>query len=268
MNQKFIFYIHSEVFNPDNFSDENFNDFAKNINSVFEVARQIKADVFYTLDSVMELKDFFTDFDSSNFSQSQGNRLDVLLEDFIPFNKKYHFFKVHFAKEQTSLEPVKYPFLNETANNHLAIKIVFTQSSNSKEQLLLVHSSNHFHFCEINCFNTAINIWELINTHLPIRTYNFSPKHGNATVKAIPPKSSEKASQLLCSDNDAQTFLNSAIFDLREKKFYYNFDQIHDTYILFPYEGETPQNQFHAFHIAKEEWHKEVPTSIKKYFGK
>jgi hypothetical protein len=266
MNQKFIFYIHSEVFIPDNFSDQNFNDFAKNMNSVFEVARQIKADVYYTLDSVVDLKDFFTDLDI-NFTKSQANRLDVLLKDFISFKEKHHFFKVHFAEEQTSLEPVNYGFLN-AIDDHKAIRIVFTQNSRNKEQLLLVQASHDFYFCEINHFNQAKDIWEFINQHLPIRTYNFSSKHGNATTKAIAPKSTEKASQLLCSDLEAQTLLNSAICDLREKKFYYNFDEIHGTYILFPYEGETPQNQFHAYHITKEEWHKEIPNSIKKHFGK
>ncbi len=267
MEQKFIFYIHSEVFKPDNFSDANINDFAKNINFVFDVARQIKADVYYTLDSVQELKDFFTDLDL-NFTQSQANRLDVLLEDFIPFKGKHHFFKVHFAGDSTSFQSVDYHFLNETAKNNSANKIVFTKSLDTKEQLLFVQSSNIFHFCEINCFNTAAKVWEFINAQLPTRNYNFSPKHGNATQNANPPKKGEKVAQLHSTDEEAQTLLNSAIFDLREKKFYFNFDTTKETFIIFPYEGETPQNQFHAFHISKEEWRKEVPASVLKYFGK
>jgi hypothetical protein len=264
MGGNFLFYVHSEVFNPDNFKDENFNTFSKSINAVFEVARQLKAKVFYKLDEVQELKPFFEDIDYK-FTQSQGNRLDILLDDFIPFKDKYHFFKVHFAEEHTSLEPVNYGFLN-AMDDHQAIKIVFTQNASNKENLLLVQASHDFYFCEIYHFNQAKDIWTFINKHLPIRTYSFSSKHGNATTKAIAPKPTEKVSQLLCSDLEAQTLLNSAIFDLREKKFYYNFDEINDTYILFPYEGETPQNQFHAFHITHEEWHKEIPASIKKYF--
>jgi hypothetical protein len=267
MDKKFIFYIHTEVFNPNNFSDENFNEFAKNLHSTFEVGRQLKADVFYTLDAIQDLKDFFDNFDETNFTQSQGNRLDVLLEDFIPFESKYLFFKVHFANEATSLEPVNYPFLNAMDNVN-DIKIVFTQKIINKEQLLLVHSSDNFYFYEINHFNTAKDIWKLINNHLPNRTYNFSPKHGNANIPAIPPKKSEKVSQLLSTDGEAQVLLNSAIFDSRGKKFFYNFDDSKDTFIVFPFEGETPQNQFHAFHVTKEEWRSEIPASIRKYFEK
>jgi hypothetical protein len=266
MGEQFIFYVHSEVFNPENFSDENLHTFAKSINAVFEVARQLKAKIFYKFGEVQTLKSFFEDIDY-NFTKSQGNRLDVLLDDFIPFKENYHFFKVHFAQKETSLEAVDYGFLN-AMDNQKAIYIVFTQNLMGQEQLLHVHANDDFHFCEINHFNQAKDIWKFINERLPKRTYSFSPKHGNATAKAIPPKATEKVSQLLSSDTEAQTLLNSAIFDSREKKFYYNFDVSKDTFILFPYEGDTPQKQFHAFHITKEEWQKEVPSSIRKHFGK
>jgi hypothetical protein len=265
MEQKFIFYIHTEIFNDVNFSDENIKDFSKKMNLIFEVARQIEAEVYYPSAAITQLKDFFENFDS-DFTQSQANRLDLLLKDFIPFNDKYSFFKVHFASESTSLEYVNYSFLN-AVDNATAINIVFTLSNTSKEQLLLVHSNESFYSIEINQCNSANNIWELINQSLPQRTYNFSSKHGNSTTKASPPNR-EKVSQLLCSDKDAQELLNSAIYDKREKlRFYYNFDKIHNTFIIFPFEGNTPQNQFHAFHIEEVEWAKEIPASIKKYFN-
>ena len=59
MEERFVFYIHSEVFNPENFSDKNFNTFAKSTNTVFEIARQLKADVFYAPNEIQELKSFF-----------------------------------------------------------------------------------------------------------------------------------------------------------------------------------------------------------------
>lgn len=266
MGKQFVFYIHSEVFSLDNFKDDNFNAFTKSMDAVLDVARQLKATVFYKLGDVQDLTPFLEDIDYK-FTQSQGNRLDVLLEDFIPFKDDYHFFKVHFAEEQTSLESVNYGFLNDMENAE-TISIVFTQNKSGQEQLLLVHANHHFYFCEINNFNQTKDIWAFINKYLPERTYNFSSKHGNATTRAIPPKPTEKASQLLSTNEEAQTLLNSAIFDLRERKFYYNFDDSHGTYIVFPYEGDNPQNQFHAFHITPEEWQKEIPVSIRKYFGK
>jgi hypothetical protein len=266
MGEQFIFYVHSEVFNLDNFRNENIHTFAKSMHTVFEIARQLKAKVFYSLPEVLELKTLVEDIDY-NFTQSQGNRLDFLLQDFISFKENYHFFKVNFADTQTALEHADYKFLN-AMDNQKAIYIVFTQNLNGKEQLLLVHASHDFYFCEINNFNEPKDIWSFINKHLSPRTYSFSSKHGNATTRAIPPKSTEKASQLLSSDADAQMLLNSAIFDLRGKKFYYNFDTANDTFIVFPYEGDNPQNQFHAFHITQEEWQSTIPSSIRKYFGK
>ena len=265
MGKQFIFYIHSEIFNPDNFKDENIYTFAKSINNVFEIARQLNAKVFYKFGEVQTLESFFKD--DYGFTQNQGNRLDVLLRGFQSFKENYHFFKVHFAEKGTSLESVDYGFLNAMDNKE-AIKIVFTQNVNGEEQLLLVHASHHFYFCEINNFNVAKDIWAFINAHLPKRTYNFSSKHGNATTPKNPPKKGEKVAQLLCSDSEAQTLLDTAIFDLRERTFHYNFDESQGTFILFPYEGDNPQNQFHAFHITEAEWTKEIPSSIRKYFDK
>ena len=52
MGKQFIFYIHSDIFNPDNFKDENIFTFAKSINNVFEIARQLNAKVFYKFGEV------------------------------------------------------------------------------------------------------------------------------------------------------------------------------------------------------------------------
>lgn len=265
MGKQFTFYIHSDVFNLENFKDETFNTFTKNMNAVFDIARQLEAKVFYQLGDVQDLTPFLEDIDY-NFTQSQGNRLELLLKDFTQFKEKYHFFKVHFAEEQTSLESVNYGFLNSMEDSE-TISIVFTQNRSGQEQLLLVHASDDFYFCEINNFNVGKDIWAFINAHLPKRTYNFSSKHGNATTRAIPPKPTEIVSQLRSSDAEAQILLDSAIFDLRERKFYYNFDDSKGTFIVFPYEGDNPQNHFHAFHITETEWAKEIPASIRKYFG-
>ena len=161
MEKQFVFYINSEVFNPANFSDENFNTFAKSINIVFEVARQLKADVFYAPDEIQELKSFF-EICSSDFTQSQDKRLYTLLKDFKPFKGKYHFFKVNLVGTEAFLEPIKYWFLNAMEDSE-TIDIVFTQNKNVQEQLLLVHASHDFYFCEINNFNIPKDIWSFIN---------------------------------------------------------------------------------------------------------
>jgi hypothetical protein len=148
------------------------------------------------------------------------------------------------------------------------IQIVFSLTEESQYNLLLVKSNEEFERVKINSFSQIQNVWNFINNNLPLREYNFSSKHGNKTTKAIPPKKTENTSQLLCTDDEANMLLKSAIFDLRERNWCYNFDDNQQTFIIFPCEGNNPQNKYHAFHINKDEWHKEIPNSIRKHFKK
>ena len=47
-----------------------------------------------------------------------------------------------------------------------------------------------------------------------------------------------------------------------------NYAPIRDNYILFYYEGENPQNQYHGFHISKKNAIKKIPNSILKRLRK
>lgn len=264
MNQKFVFHIHSNIFEPSNFGDTNIKSFTKTINSIFEVARHLEADVFYLQKDIEELKDYFLTFDE-NFTKSQANRLDVLLEDFKKSKTNSHLFFVDFSNGQASLRPANYPFINTQFFDFQ--NIVFNIIYENNEHLLFVNSNTDFQKIKINHFGSSKSIWDFINKTLPQRNYSFSPKHGNNANRAISPARAS-VSQLLCSDDKAQNLLNSAIFDNREDKFHYNFDSDFDTFIIFPFEGKTPQNQFHAFHIEQSEWDKEIPKSIRDYFGK
>lgn len=264
MLRQFIFYIHFDIFRFENFLDDNIEAFMNRMNILFEVARHLKADVYFAAADVLELKSYFENFDE-NFTQSQGNKLDVLLKDFIVNNEINHFFKVLFSDQNTSLEYYPLSALNSKAKEE--VNILFSLDNENKIFLLGVKSNDVFFRLEINPFNDSKAIWKFINEALPDKRYNFSAKHGNATTKAIPPKSL-KASQLKCSNDEAQKLLDNAIFDLRENNWGYYFDEIQKTYIVFPFEGITPQNQYHAFHIEQDEWDNEIPNSIRKYFEK
>ena len=41
------FFIHSDIFELENFSNENIKAFIKKINPILEIGRQLKADVYY-----------------------------------------------------------------------------------------------------------------------------------------------------------------------------------------------------------------------------
>lgn len=263
---EFIFYIHSDILKLDNFSNENVKNFIKQINPVLEIGRKLQASVYYSFEDNEELKKYFSEPDfNKDFSKSQANKLDLLLENFIQNKEVNNFFKIHFSQENRSLEHIKLPFLNSKFENKNII--IVSLKNDEKCTLLMVKSNNDFEKVKINSFNNSNNIWEFINKKLGKRKYNFSSKHGNEANKAISPNS-QIVSQLLCNDEKAQELLNNAIFDLRERNWCYNFDEDFQTFIVFPCEGDNPQNKFHAFHIDKDKWREEIPNSILKHFDK
>ncbi len=266
--EEFIFYIHSDVLEVDNFLDINIKNFIKQIKPILEIGRQLKAKVYYSFDDNQGLKHYFEepDFDK-NFSKSQANLLDLLLENFIHNKESNHFFNIHFSNENTSLQSVKLPFLNSKFENKNLV--IFSMNKVDQQNLLLIKSSDDFEKVNINSFNNPKKIWEFINKNSQKKIYNFSPKHGNRNTKAISPNN-QNASQLLCTNDEAQELLNNSIFDLRERNWCYNFDENLQTFIVFPCEGVNPQNKYHAFHIDKniDKWRKEIPNSILKHFNK
>lgn len=259
-----VFYLHSSILNPENFKDENVKEFKNKIKLLLEVGRHLKADVFYSKSDIGILSDFFENIDD-NFSQSQANTLEVLLLDFKPIDNNSHFFEIEFAGEKSGLKNIKLPYLG---NVDIKKHNIILSLNNESICVLLVNTDSSFEKVQISTYSKPEEVWKVITSSLQ-RNYHFSSKHGNNFKKAIDPSAKKKASQLLCTDTEAQKLLDEAIFDKRKKlKFHYNFDKIKGKYIVFPYEGTNPQNQFHAYHVDEEEWDKEIPSSIRKYFGK
>ncbi|MBB6003025.1 hypothetical protein [Arcicella rosea] len=224
-----------------------------------------RANVYYSFTQLYEFKNNCEDLDT-NFTSSVGNQLEIILQDAISLNNQNHIFEICFAQENTSLNPIKNKSLASVQAFQKQLLISFSSYSNV---FLWVKSNSEFERVTIHATSEIIELQNWIVKSSNVKNYNFSNKHGNDKVKANPPKSKEKVSQLLCSDQKAQELLHTAIPNFDEKKgWHYNFDETLTTFIVFPFEGETPQNQFHAFHVEPSEWHKEIPNSIRRFFGK
>lgn len=92
---------------------------------------------------------------------------------------------------------------------------------------------------------------------------NKNNKHGENGQGAHKSNKRDDVSKLYCSIATAQTLLDNAICDEREKEdYYYNYDIEVGKFIIFYYEGETPQNQYHAFHLEEKDIPKKVPNKI------
>ena len=93
----------------------------------------------------------------------------------------------------------------------------------------------------------------------PPRNFNINPKHGEnrQDVRII---NGETVSPLRCSHERAQALLNFAIGN--SEKELYSIDPDYDQIIIFKYEGHTPQNMYHGYHVPRNT--EEVPIDIKR----
>ena len=127
---------------------------------------------------------------------------------------------------------------------------------------LLIKSNSDY--CKIECKNIN-NIDDIVNwiSKTEQRTFNVNPKHGeNGRGNQL------NQSILVCSKEDAQQLLNAAIPFMEKGKNLFNYDKTHNMYIMFYFEGNNPQKQWHGFHLDKKDWDSKIPNQIRKYFGK
>ena len=97
------------------------------------------------------------------------------------------------------------------------------------------------------------------------RIFNLNPKHGENGKSAHTFNKGDEVSLLECSKANAQTLLESAIGDVRiDSKRLFNYDLDKAKYIVFYFEGESPQNQYHGFHLTSEIAKQKIPNNILK----
>ena len=89
---------------------------------------------------------------------------------------------------------------------------------------------------------------------VPRRTYHPNPKHGENGIGEW-----QHAAKLLCSHSDAEAMLQRAIGCTDIDELYY-FDSTYHKFIIFRFEGDNPQHQYHAYHIENEN---EIPRTVK-----
>ena len=254
MYSNFHFYID---FNWEDCVEKSFDTYLKELHQLVELSYQHKASVFY---SKCHLDDFLKNMGclDEGFSQSIGNKIDVILENAKPNDNKFFAFELCFAQKNTALFHVDNVLSTVDTHDKIAI-LTFSNKINS---FLLVKSVSDF--CKIKCENIS-NRDAIVNwiSETELRTFNVIPKHGENGKGNQP-----KESILLCSKEEAQLLLNTAIpcFMEREKNLF-NYDKTHNTYVMFYFEGNNPQKQWHGFHLEKKDWDSKVPHLVRKYFG-
>jgi len=177
-------------------------------------------------------------------------------------------------REEVNQSPeTNYQIFSQHIRDHTLCEIAERKKKGSDDKYALL---NH-HACNIHDVTIVISIngkesieieslegkekvlaWFAKNRQ-PARNFNINPKHGenrqNSQVIG-----GEKISPLRCSLEEVQTLLQTAI-GTSEKEFF-NLDPTHDQIIVFKYEGPTPQNMYHGYHVPKDSV--EIPFAIRK----
>ena len=241
---------------------EDSNNYLYEVDRIIRIAYQHKASVFYSKNQVQYFAKNCSDWDES-FSQSEANKLALILEDAIGRYGDCYFFDVCFSRENTSLH-----YKDNTAisiiDSYSMNALISLNKYNEYTSLLSIKSATNFEKVDFMVVNNISSLLQWIQDKSTLRRFNLSDKHGengrgNWAGESV----------LLCNRNNAQELLNTAIPDFTKKeKQLFNFDVNYQTFIEFFYEGNNPQNQWHGFHIKQDEWNKRIPLSILKHFGK
>lgn len=92
----------------------------------------------------------------------------------------------------------------------------------------------------------------LSNNRFPVRHYVFNSKHGDANNKAQYYTDRHghllRAAQLLTDTPATENLLKKAVGESVEGDLWY-FDETNMCYIYFENQGETPQHEYHAYHL-------------------
>jgi len=227
------------------------------IQQLVELVYQHKANVYF---SEKHLEKFIRELEDldMNFSSSDGNKLSVILENAKALKSEFFAFVINFAERNTTISHMDniLSFIEEPD------KVAILSLSITTESFLLVKSNSDYYKIECKVIKSPLEIVRWIASIVP-RVFNLSPKHGENGRGNQP-----HASPLLCSKEDAQKMLNEAVpcFLEKEKRLYY-FDSKHNKYIIFYFEGDNPQKQWHAFHL-NEGIGKNLPDFICKFWEK
>ena len=213
---------------------------------------------------------FYDNLNLKNFFE----HFDVFDDYYPPTPKRMLLNKIkdwdNWQAESEQKENKTYKLFNQKIENHTLPEIAERQNNTPNENFALLNNqaltiqSNKI---TVKIFGTAnididnikdkeeLKIWFSKN-RLPQRVFHIIEKHGENGQGNW-----NNASPLMCSEEEAQILLNTAI----GKDVYklYNFDRQQNMFIVFWNENE-PHNQYHGYHLEINTT--EISSKIKKIF--
>ena len=201
-----------------------------------------------------------------------------ILKDYYPQPAKtllYEVFKNNslgnWNDEKVQSTAISYTLFGQQIKNHTFCEIAQRNYNSQEDKSLLLNHAAHvlgntFDVCinnntvSVDSCNKVSEIrnWFTINRQ-PVRNFHAIEKHGE-NRKDIKNINDETISPLRCLEHEASALLQTAIGDTVDELF--NDDTERGHYIIFKYEGNNPQNMYHAYHVDYSS--SEVPYHIKK----
>jgi hypothetical protein len=228
------------------------------------VYREKNAVSFYSLENVRRFLDNFEDFKDDYLFDPASKMGDILAEAydwqsqqrqerqctyFIWQEQTAHLVVNHalseLAERRKSNPEQSFLLFNFRAASFQSKTITILKEIRADNQLLLLPTFN-----QVNN-EQELYVWIVENRQK--RNFNLNSKHGERGVGAHKGNKGDKVDALLCSRDEAQIFLNKAIGDSRKTTELYNFDLQHQKFIVFKFENETPQNQYHGYHPSNQD---------------
>jgi hypothetical protein len=274
LNQDYI----QEIINNDSNTD-----FLKKIKELVELFYRQKEVVFYDAESLNEFCDFYQGTLNNEYLTSLRDKLDDILQDALDWRANTQIEKDdnYFIWNNQKIQNINNSSLAELTerlsqdNRDKAFALIIPPHSNhpyfSKNFILTfkdkIHEADFIpKFVKIDFAKDKPALEKWIKEYRQPLKMNKNNKHGENGKGAHKSNKGEPVAVLYCSIEKAQELLDSAIGDKREDvKRLFNYDDSQEKFIVFYYEGENPQNQYHGFHLDTEnEIVRLIPNQILK----
>jgi hypothetical protein len=147
---------------------------------------------------------------------------------------------------------------------HNCLIINFLQSNFSNK---IAVCKNKKYTTELHAIENSDNWTHWLKAQKITRKFNKNNKHGENGKGAHAKNKDNDVAILYCSIAEAQTLLDTAISSPSPTdKRLYNFDTKNKKFIIFHFEGDTAENQYHGFHLEDDEAKKGLFRWLHKRF--
>ncbi|MBX9807584.1 MAG: hypothetical protein K2X95_07270 [Flavobacteriaceae bacterium] len=237
--------------------ENNIRDYLRNLDSYKKSINYEKYDGYYDKNSLIALSNQIKILEDS-YPRPTLRILQSIFEDFFDWREN----PIH------SDENNKYTIFAIKIENHTFCEVAQRKHNNFDQAFAFINyraiTIQNEIAIKINNINNHIEILEneiqLINwfseNRIPKRNFQSIPKH---RISDPIQRNGETISPLYGNAENAEIILKTAI-GINSKELF-GYDESNEMVIVFKFENDTPQNQYHGYHIAKNS--EEIPKEIR-----